>query len=80
MLVSDFHPQIFHSHPPFILPKALVLQDKSFGKNYLSFLEFTCMVITSGRVEFLSPDLVFICLYMLFALFVLHVILDNKFS
>ena len=41
--------------PQVILLKALVLQDKCFGKNYLSFLDFTG--ITSRRVECLSPSL-----------------------
>ena len=38
--------------PRVILPKALVLQDECFGKNYSSYLDFTW--ITSARVEFLS--------------------------
>ena len=28
--------------PRVILPKALILYDKYFGKNYSSFLDFTC--------------------------------------
>ena len=38
MLVS---PSVLHPHPRVILPKALVLQDESFGKNYSSLLDFT---------------------------------------
>ena len=37
-----------------ILPKALVLQDKCFGKNYSSFL--FSLLIKRGRVDFLAPE------------------------
>ena len=36
--------------PRVILPKALVLQDECFGKNYLSFLDFTRNYERTSRI------------------------------
>ena len=51
------HAAALISFPGVILSKALVLQDECWGKNYSSFLSLLVLslVITSRRVEFLSP-------------------------
>ena len=36
--------------PRVILPKALVLQDECFGKNYSSFLDFTCNYVPMSGI------------------------------
>ena len=60
--------------PWVILTKAPILQNKFFGKNYSSFLDFTRNYkITSGRVEFLSPcDLKIPCFHEIWILVRIH--------